>query len=674
MNNLYVLSHGRQTAQNISKDMESIFGEFLKVKPICVEDGLFDIDFSKSLVLDTGKWIEDLDMSTVMPKDLNSIRARRVIDFRYLPELMDLPDGTDVLLVNDHQKTTDIAIMQLLELGLDHLNFYPYYPGIKTYRKLMIAVTPGEPHLVPSGVKQIIDIGTRQIDLTTIVEVAEALGVLENIAPTLSSTYIRDMYGLVKKYNDAAKDASEMKDSFQVLADHSSSGIVYVDENRKVVLMNRAFFRLSGKTVDAVIGQNVDAVIPELDTAIKAPFEKHIIKIFDRDCVIQVQNVKRANGQQGLILNIEDADVIQKMEHELRRKNRAAVHDAKYHFNDIHFKSSVMQKTIQMAKRVSISEATILLQGESGTGKELLAQAMHNHSSRKGGPFVPVNFAALPENLIESELFGYEDGAFTGARKGGSQGLFEAAHGGTLFLDEIGDAPLSFQTRLLRVLQEKQIRRVGGRKQIPVDVRIIAATNKNLIEQVEIGAFRKDLYYRICVLPIEVPNLRDRNEDITLLLKMQMELILMKPVDLNQYLSKSAMDYLSGYSWPGNIRQLTNLAEYLVHIIEPGQQIETESLPFIVKENQDLEHTKLVKSLIGSELCWLLETMHTEGSIGRRALEEIAIAEGVDLSESQIRNLLMDAYEKELVVLGKGRAGSKLTSKGQSVHNMINGI
>jgi len=664
---LYILSHGRQTAQNISRDMEAVFGEFLEVKPICVEDGLFDIDFSEALVLDTGKWIEDLDITTLIPTDTQCIKARRVIDFMRLPELMDLPEGTDVLLVNDHQKTTDIAIMQLLELGLGHLNFYPYYPGIKSYRKLGIAVTPGEPHLVPECVSQTIDIGTRQIDLTTIVEVAQALGVIEEVGPTLSSSYVREMFGLVKQYSKAAKEASEMRDTFQVLADHSSSGIIYIDENREVVLINKAFYRMAGKIVNEIIGRKIDELIPTIDAVLEAPSEKHIIRIFDRDCVVEISDVNRPGDQPGIILNIEDADAIQRLEHELRRKNRPSVHNAKYRFTDIHFKSKKMLETIDLSKKLAKSDATVLLQGESGTGKELIAQAMHNYSGRRGGPFVPVNFAALPESLIESELFGYEEGAFTGAKKGGAAGLFEAAHGGTLFLDEIGDAPLSFQTRLLRVLQEKQIRRVGGRNQIPVDVRIVAATNRKLVDCVANGTFREDLYYRLCVLPIDVPSLRERAEDVHLLLKMQMELILMKPVNLDEYLLDETMKYLISYDWPGNIRQLTNLAEYLVHIVDVGHPIGVEGLPMIIKQVENEGVKDIIENLLGEDLFWLLDVMDSKGKIGRRALVLEAESDSLKLSEGQMRGLLLEAEEKGLLTIGRGRSGSYLTEFGQKI-------
>lgn len=666
MKKLFVLSHGRQTAQNISKDMEAIFGKYTSVEPICVEDGLSDIDFSDSLVLDTGKWMEDMDATMIIPALTKHIRARRVIDFRRLPELMDLPDGTDVLLVNDHQKTADIAIRQLIQLGLGHLNFYPYYPGIKNYRRLAVAVTPGEPHLVPDCVKQVIDLGTRRIDVTTLVETAEALGLLEEVAPTLSSKYVSDMFALVRRYNQAAKEASEMRDTFQSLADHSSSAIAYIDDAERIAMINKAFLRMAGRSVSEILGEIAENLIPEIEILKTDPTQTHVIQVFERSCVASIRHVERPGGKAGLIVSLEDADAIQRMEHELRRKRRPMMYTARYHFSEIHHKAQIMKSTIAMAKRVAKSDATILLQGESGTGKELLAQAIHNHSSRKNGPFVPVNFAALPESLVESELFGYEEGAFTGAKKGGAPGLFEAAHGGTLFLDEIADAPLSLQTRLLRVLQEKQVRRVGGRQLIPVDVRIIAASNKKLVDLINAGKFREDLYYRLCVVPIEVPSLRDRLEDVPVLLKMQMELLTMREVKLEDYLKNDALVYLQSYDWPGNIRQLSNLSEYLVNVIDEGRPIGCEHLPESVKTNVQDSIGSLILSALGDDLAWVLQKIGIHEGLGRRGLNEAARKEGLNLSEARLRTLLLRAHDLRLVDTGKGRAGNRLTRLGMS--------
>ncbi len=221
---------------------------------------------------------------------------------------------------------------------------------------------------------------------------------------------------------------------------------------------------------------------------------------------------------------------------------------------------------LQKAQRAALGTSTVLITGESGTGKELLARAIHGASDRSSKPFIAVNCSSIPEALLESELFGYEEGAFTGARRQGKLGKFELAQGGTLFLDEVGDLPLAMQPKLLRVLQERVIDRVGGSESIPVDVRIIAATNKNLTTMVETGEFREELFYRLHVIPLRLPPLRERREDIELLsshfLQKYVHLLGKQP----HVISESLMTVLENYSWPGNLRQLENAVEYMVNM------------------------------------------------------------------------------------------------------------
>jgi len=239
--------------------------------------------------------------------------------------------------------------------------------------------------------------------------------------------------------------------------------------------------------------------------------------------------------------------------------------NAKYSFKDIIGKSKIMRQTVEYAKTVANSPSTILIEGESGTGKEVFAQSIHNASNRKNNSFVAINCAAISENLIESELFGYDDGAFTGAKKGGHPGKFELANNGTLFLDEIGDMKPDMQVKLLRAIQESSITRVGGDKVIPIDVRIIAATNKNLQQEVEKGKFRLDLYYRISVIPMHIPSLKDRKGDIPSLIRFflnQKSLKLQKDIP---HMSYSELQQLLDYEWPGNVRELENYIEQLVN-------------------------------------------------------------------------------------------------------------
>lgn len=240
--------------------------------------------------------------------------------------------------------------------------------------------------------------------------------------------------------------------------------------------------------------------------------------------------------------------------------------------------SPKMQEALRIGRKVAKSDSTVFLRGESGTGKEIMAKMIHDLSDRREKLMISINCAAIPENLVESELFGYEEGAFTGARKHGSVGKFELADKSTIFLDEIGDMPLPVQTKLLRVLQEKQVERIGGRKPIPVDIRVICATHKNIEKMVAEGTFREDLYYRLNIIPIELPPLRMRREDLPALITHYIEYYNQK---LNKHLEgmePEALDAMIAYDWPGNVRELKNIVEYLANIVE-GTHVTLSDLP-----------------------------------------------------------------------------------------------
>lgn len=295
--------------------------------------------------------------------------------------------------------------------------------------------------------------------------------------------------------------------------------------------------------------------------------------------------------------------------------------------------SKAFTQVVELARRAATFDgATVLILGESGTGKEVISELIVNTSPRKDKPYLQINCGAIPENLIESELFGYEKGAFTGADAKGRKGLFEAANGGTVFLDEIGDLPLHMQVKLLRVLQQRRIVRVGGTETVNLDVRIIAATNKNLKQMVKEGRFREDLYYRLNVVPIEIPPLRDRKEDILPLVNHFLT-VANRKYHTNKSIYSDTIDVLESYSWPGNVRELENLMENLV-ITTPGDIIRRENLSERLKfstENrgftEDTEVITLKETVERAEYMAIQKAIRQCGSI-RKA----AVALGVDPS------------------------------------------
>ncbi len=286
--------------------------------------------------------------------------------------------------------------------------------------------------------------------------------------------------------------------------------------------------------------------------------------------------IKKDGNIEGAVITLKDMQQIKKLIKD------ASVSEIETHFSQIIGNCAKMQELKEMALKVAPSNSTILIQGESGTGKELLARAIHQSSKRKNNTFIALNCGAIPENLLESELFGYEEGAFTGAKRGGKLGKFELAHNGTIFLDEIGDMPLHLQVKLLRVLQERRVERIGSSRSIPVDVRVIAATHRDLDKMVQTGEFREDLYYRLNVIPLNIPPLRERQEDIPILTRFYLDYYCEVTGKKVREFTAQAAEILNRYSWPGNVRELGNVIEYCV-TLTVGEYLTAESLPKRIK-------------------------------------------------------------------------------------------
>lgn len=348
----------------------------------------------------------------------------------------------------------------------------------------------------------------------------------------------------------------------RTVIDATDEGIVAVDGAGGITVFNALAERYTGHDAREVIGRNIGKVWPELgmpQVLKEGRAEPNIlVKVRDRTLVCNITPVWVDAVASGAVCTFHDAGRIQAMEASVRRKLHEAGHVAGTRFQDMHGKSRVLKQAITTAKEYARSEDTVLLAGETGTGKELFAQSVHNYSPRNKGPFVAVNCAALPGHLLESELFGYVAGAFTGASSKGKTGLFELAHGGTIFLDEVTEMELGVQAKLLRVLQERKVMRLGSDQVVPVDVRIIASTNKDLDELPNSGGFRRDLYYRLNVLLLYLPALRDRVEDIPCLCKHFLK-GKRSGEGTGPVFTPEAWTVLRSHSWPGNVRELQNV-------------------------------------------------------------------------------------------------------------------
>lgn len=372
----------------------------------------------------------------------------------------------------------------------------------------------------------------------------------------------------------------KLQETFNTMSDAlvQSPHMIYVIVNKDgyITFMNQTYLDMLDKKIENVIGKHIHEITPKSRLPeVMETRQIHEVDLWEvngqdtiitRAPVIRDGEVVGAIGQ-SLFLDMSGAKLLvnrlQEIEKELNlyKEEVRQIYKAKWYFNDLVGQSPEFSMVKSIAHQLSMTTSTLLITGESGTGKELFAQAIHNASNREHYPFVRINCAALPESLLESELFGYEEGAFSGARKGGKPGKFELAKGGTIFLDEIGDMPLNMQTKLLTVLQERVIERIGGTRPIPINVRIIAATNRNLEQLVKQQIFREDLYYRLNVVRLSVPPLRNRMEDIPLLIDALIKRINRTLGSCISAVSDGAMHRLKTNSWPGNIRELENLLE-----------------------------------------------------------------------------------------------------------------
>lgn len=371
------------------------------------------------------------------------------------------------------------------------------------------------------------------------------------------------------------------------IIDTMSDGLIFIDKEKKIRLFNPLILDFFNLKEDEFRNKDIMKIDLFCNDIIEEMFTSS--NIVDREIFLTINGkshnfnlntsiiYRDSNELEGVLVILKESKKINRL------VNKVSGSEAHFSFKNLLGKSEKFKECIEIAKLSSKTNSNIILLGESGTGKELFAQAIHNHSDRKNGPFISINCGALPRGLIESELFGYEGGSFTGSKKNGRPGKFELANGGTIFLDEIGDTPLDVQVTLLRVLQNKEVTRIGGSKSKKIDVRVISATNKNLLEEIKSNSFRADLFYRINVFSINIPPLRERKDDIVLLLENFIKEYSLQSNQEIKSLSLDAKKFLINYNWPGNVRELENIVERTVYTTTKNI-IEIYNLPKYISE------------------------------------------------------------------------------------------
>ncbi len=379
----------------------------------------------------------------------------------------------------------------------------------------------------------------------------------------------------------------------KTIVDIYEEGIVAIESSKKIVIFNQKASNIFQVNPAEVINQDVSKIQHEhLHLLLEDSKNDRLLKISDKTYLVRCLPFSvDTKGHHGKVYILRDTLEIQQSEQQIRRKLHQKGLAAKYTFDDIiYHKHSSMSEVVKRAKKFASVDSNVLIIGESGTGKELIAQSMHNaHPIRRHGPFVAVNCAALPDSLLKSELFGYVQGSFTGAQKEGKPGLFELAHGGTIFLDEIGKVSLDVQSKLLRVLQEREVRRIGDNKNIPIDVRVIAAANEDFHAMIDKGNFRSDLFYRLEVLVLQIPPLSQRREDIPLLVHNFLYKYGKKYHKPVIPLDDKLVEQLTLRPWPGNIRQLENFIERIV-VLSDEEKTVNHVLYELLSANNEAEH------------------------------------------------------------------------------------
>ena len=502
-------------------------------------------------------------------------------------------------------------------------------------------------------------LGWYLISYTTMMEIARRLSLDDENLIQRINRYSQKVHLVDHVVFEAVQALAEMEGRWNSALDLISEGLLLINKNDIIIQCNEFAARAAGAYKPGqLIGKDLKEVLPaELMDCIRqnGSCSNEIVRLEKTGMLAAVskKEILLHGSTTETMITLEDITDIQRKEKNIRVKQSKKGLTARYSFDDIVTGSPVMNKCIIAAKKVAGTELSVLITGESGVGKELFAQSIHNYSARRDFPFVAINCAALPAELLESELFGYEEGAFTGAKKGGKKGLFELAHKGTIFLDEIGDMPLQIQAKLLRVLQEREIMRVGGEEMLPVDTRVIAATNEDLDRLLSEGAFRKDLYYRLGAFQISLPPLRQRREDIIPLA----ETFLRKWE--NKRLSPDLQFFLTSLPWEGNVRELINCVDYMGLM---GEDILTpdDVPPYLLRRAEQSEkQTSCLEEFLTEEQDLITKILRVLDyrNMGRRTLLRVLQDNGVNLTEYKLRKLLDLMEKRGLIQVHQNKKG-----------------
>ena len=655
----------RRVSEYIREQLEKMLGEYADFGMLLVNQempGQIRCDLVVAISEETAKQVAPLLMGGT-----ELIVLRLTIQRSMYDRLKAIGGEEKALVVNNTQELALETVALLYALDVKNIELIPFYPGCtEDYSHIRSAITPNEFAVIPDYIERVLDIGERCLDPLTLIEICSRLDCLNQDSIDMIFAYGQNVISVNRGITELTRNGRSLSFGQKRFLENFDDAVFITDAEGKLMMFNQAARGLLGNASSYMLDREISELLPELSAGpSKDGRELHNFPVtINGKRYLLTKNPAEEKEHAGTVYVLKSLDAVRSL-YTRYAGERTKRGEIKYGFDDILGSSQAMRAVKEKARLFAGTEFPILIQGESGTGKELFAQAIHQASPRKDGPFLAFNCAALTDSLLESELFGYSDGAFTGARKNGRAGIFEMASGGTLFMDEIGDVSLNVQAKILRVLQEQEVVRVGGTEVIPVNLRIISATNQDLGRLVKEKKFRLDLYYRLNTLILQTVPLRERARDIYDMLPE-----FFKKNKIKKNIGREAMDFMLRYSWPGNVRELQNCVSYLS--IVQKDTINLEDFPEYMQEEARLllrgERKDAKEAGQEPELLILkeLENCRESGEkIGRKRLAEALGRFGVPVSEAEIRVYLEKLRENGWIEVSRGRGGTRITEAGK---------
>ncbi|MGE5630541.1 MAG: sigma 54-interacting transcriptional regulator [Caulobacteraceae bacterium] len=662
---ILIITQNWSTKSGIYTYLESILRPYLQVDAVFTSH-LESVDWDKyDLLIFSSQDTLDL-VQPMLPSNIKTIICARILNHAYLSKILSIPPDSKVYLVNDTESSTLSVIEQLKEMGFTQYTYIPFYPGCTRHdNSIQFAITVGEPQLVPQGIPTVIDIGNRMVDISTVQEIALHFNLPISLSNEITKNYIIHMVQIMKSSNHQLANSLSTQKLTSDIINCLDTGICVYNDSNIIKIFNNQFVKLFCLTKQYLIDADLEVLLKShsLPTTFLSAYKTTMYVKNANGLTIQVKTVEiPSNSHQHLymmMLNDMKAEPIE-VQTVAQQAGPNVASASLYSFEDFITNNASALKMLEKAKKIALTNYNVVIHGENGTGKEILARAIHNCSPRKDHPFISIPTTTLISNYFETELLGYEDGAFPGAREGGKPGLLELANNGTLFIDGIEHIPYEHQPILLSAIKERKIRRIGSTTNIPIDIRIIASTTQDLYKLVAEGKLMNELFFSISIMPLYIDPLRNRRDDIPVIFQYYLKnLLKSSKFTIQSICSESLCDFLMSYNWPGNTREVMNLCQFLTCIKEKGK-LTINDLPHYIIDNSTFVPDDI--SILGKEVLKLIDA---NPKIGRSKLCRLIKATDITLSEGQMRSVLQYLAQKKAIIINRTRGGCEITEYGK---------